>query len=512
MDQRAMAARQFAKNQVKKVTDYFKPTEKVRVRDFVREVPGAVGQVFSGTRDTVVKGGKILGEGLAYATSPNVRKMYQAGNTDILPTVSNTTPRQILGNTAKSAFEIAPVGKIRGLANAAMSSKLAPRMIAGGAMGYGYDVADRFSRPEPISQSTFNPGISTLAGALFGGMSKPTAQMIGKAGREIGDDIRNLNPANRLSHRVVDKYDMEPVPGVFAPGGIQQQRPSMESFRKEVETTQRPYEPQSYLARVLMGKQSPVGNTIQAVDDPLLREARKAPSVIRGGDEYGKTAIGEVSADNMVARERFNIPSLKKISFGGSDRDVYDIGDGNVLKVVKTARGITQNVSSSDYYAENAGLIPKTIEVGKNYIVKEKVLPPDAQTKAMVRDIQKLLPYDKQSNEYYTALETLRAKYEDVFPFDDLQNYDILDGDLKALRNWGTTKDGNPVILDEGTLNGNLVKDHKTGGRNLDDPEFRDIYNQSRAAKKKFGDTDKKTMYGIAALLGLGGLNQSQEQ
>lgn len=272
-NQRILAAKQFAKNKVKSVSNYFKPAEKVRVRDFVREVPGAVAQTFSGTRDTVVKGGKILGEGLAYATSKNVRDQYKAGNTNILPTVSNTTPRQMLANTAKSAFEIAPVGKIKGLATAAMSAKLLPRVLAGGAMGYGYDMADKMSRPEPVSQSTFHPGIATLAGALFGGMSRPTSEMLGQAGREIGDDIRNINPANRLSHKVVDKYDYEPVPGVFAPGGIQQQRPIMESFRKEVETTQLPYSPQSSIARFLMGKQK-VGMGIEP-QNPLLQEARK---------------------------------------------------------------------------------------------------------------------------------------------------------------------------------------------------------------------------------------------
>jgi len=62
------------------VNRYFQPTQNVRARDVIREVPGAVGQMFSGTRDTVVKGGKILGEGAAYALDPNVRKMYQAGN------------------------------------------------------------------------------------------------------------------------------------------------------------------------------------------------------------------------------------------------------------------------------------------------------------------------------------------------------------------------------------------------------------------------------------------------
>ena len=72
----------------------------------------------------------------------------------------------------------------------------------------------------------------------------------------------------------------------------------------------------------------------------------------------------------QVARERFNIPNLKKIG-RGSDRDVYDIGDGKVLKVIKSARGIGQTLK--DYYLEDAGVIPKTFEYGKNYVVAEKI-------------------------------------------------------------------------------------------------------------------------------------------
>lgn len=337
-NQRALAAKQFIKNQAKKASDYFKPTEKVRARDVVRELPGAVAQTFSGTRDTVVKGGKILGEGLAYATSPNVRKMYQAGNTDILPTVSNTTPRQMLANTAKSAFEIAPVGKIRGLATAAMSAKLAPRMIAGGAMGYGYDVADKMSRQEDISQSTFHPGIATLAGALMGGMSRPTSEMLGQAGREIGDDVRNINPANRLSRKVVDKYDHEPVPGVFAPGGIQQQRPIMESFRKEVETTQMPFEPQSSIARFLMGKQK-VGMGIEP-QNPLLQEAGKAPKNLdelfndpTNADLFKPAKpVGNSFQDTLPSRTRPS--SVKEIVKSGGNPLYHDTNSNGVLGIL----------------------------------------------------------------------------------------------------------------------------------------------------------------------------------
>lgn len=250
-----------------------------------------------------------------------------------------------------------------------------------------------------------------------------------------------------------------------------------------------------------------IKNNSNGIIPPTLARKTKTASgqVLREGQE----PIGKANTDDLVARERFDIPNLKKVSFGGSDRDVYDLGDNMVLKVIKSARGIEQNRYSSDYYAEGEGLIPKTIETGKNYIVKEKVNPPDAATKAMIKDLQEL-PYSQRDNDYYEVIAKLDEKYGNegngMYPFNELLNYgDILVGDLKAARNWGTTIEGKPVLLDEGTLNGSLITNHKTGGRNLDDPEFRDIYNQSRAAKKKFGDSDSKTMYGGLPFLGLFG-------
>jgi hypothetical protein len=227
----------------------------------------------------------------------------------------------------------------------------------------------------------------------------------------------------------------------------------------------------------------------------------------------GQKPIGEWNNndfDNVVARERFNIPELKKISDGGSDRTVLDLGDDKVLKVVKTARGLDQQSSSADWYAEERGLIPKTFEVGKNYVVKEKVLPPDKNVKQMLKEIAEV-PAHKQSGQLASFV---LEKYAEImnkhgYAGDEIYNYpDVLAGDLQAVRNWGTTKEGKPVLIDEGTLNGKFVNEWRTkvnqGVTNLTDPAFREIYNQSKTAKQKFGDTDKWTMFGLAGALGLG--------
>ena len=216
---------------------------------------------------------------------------------------------------------------------------------------------------------------------------------------------------------------------------------------------------------------------------------------IRDGDER----YYDYDVDK-VARERFDIPKLKKISSGGSDRDVFDLGDGNVLKVSKTARGLIQNQAENDWYASQAGLLPEVQESGLNYVVAKKVNPPDANTTKMVNEMRDKFGYsdfEKKTPELQEFLE----KHD----LSDVLNYDILQGDFTAIRNWGTTPEGKPIHIDGGTLAGQQMREAITksresnawssGKKNLDDPDFRAVYDRSRAAKKKYGDTDKHTMY-----------------
>lgn len=330
------AAQAYIRQKTRKVSEYFKPTENVRVRDFVREVPGAVGQMFSGTRDFVNTSGKIMGEGLAYATDRNVREQYKAGNTNILPTISEPNAgRRLFGNAAKSFTEIATAGKIPGLSKMAMSARLAPRLAAGGAMGYGYGVADEVSKPGPVNRETFtgmNPIMSALAGALLGGASRPAAEGIGQSIREMGNDIRNINPKNRMRHQVVGVSDMEPT-GIYAAGGIPQMGENPHTYRQEVKTTVDPFEPKSYLARVLMGKQSPMGMSIKA-ESPLLQEAGKYKSAEEFVKAQGKTYYHATDANF----DNFN-PSMNPDDvgtwFAGNKANVLDPEVAKTLPIVK---------------------------------------------------------------------------------------------------------------------------------------------------------------------------------
>lgn len=219
--------------------------------------------------------------------------------------------------------------------------------------------------------------------------------------------------------------------------------------------------------------------------------------------------IGFTYDTDKVARERFDFSKLKKIG-SGSDRDVYDLGNGKVLKVAKTARGLTQNIYEGDYYLKD--IIPEVFERGLNYVVVDKV----EQAIKSTTNIGKLLTIDitnekanangiKKLNAMLTELKRFtqkdfdnhKSELQDVlekYELNDIMSYDVLWGDFTAKRNWGI-KDGQPIHLDGGTFGGVKMISSYANKTNLSDPEFKKIYEESKRLKKEFGDTDKATMY-----------------
>ncbi len=156
------------------VERYFEPAPELRTRDFVREASHNVGEMFSGTKNVLSKAPKVIGEGAAFAVDKNVRKQYKAGNTDILPTVTDLTPKKMLADTAKSVIEIAPFGKIKATAKMLMSPSVVKRVAGGAGLGYAYDVADKMSKEEKTNADTFKPGMGTALGGVVSGLMRPT--------------------------------------------------------------------------------------------------------------------------------------------------------------------------------------------------------------------------------------------------------------------------------------------------------------------------------------------------
>ena len=254
-------------------------------------------------------------------------------------------------------------------------------------------------------------------------------------------------------------------------------------------------------------KRQSLANLVAPQDEALRIAQQNAslpveqpPSIFRDGEP--RLSNGNV---DWVARERFNIPELKKISSGGSDRDVYDLGNGSVLKVAKSARGLAQN-DAHDWYLSNNGLLPEASETGANYIVTKKMLPPDAETKNLVNGLKQFSSRDWQNHS--SALQDYLGKHD----LTDAMNYDVMHGDFSAVRNWGVNPEtGRPIHLDEGTFNNNILDEYR-GTTNMSNPEFRAVHAKSKQAKKKYGDKDKATMYSLLAPLGIGGYLYGQDK
>lgn len=269
-----------------------------------------------------------------------------------------------------------------------------------------------------------------------------------------------------------------------------------------------------WLKKLFGGKQ----NVFIAKDEAALME--KANEVT-GNISFRQTnAVFETRDGNRigfnydtdkVARERFDISKLKKIG-EGSDRVVFDMGNGLVLKVAKTARGLEQNIQEGNGYLEQRGIVPEVKERGLNYVVAENV--EQAKGEVLKRKFTVEDDYTKEKNEVTLnqmleefsnfsqdqfdnrkgGIDDVLAKYGMVW----IMSHDLIWGDFIRKQNWGW-KDGKPIHLDGGTFG--TVKatfGQYSGKKNLSDPEFRDIYNKSRALKKKYGDTDKFAMFHAA--------------
>ena len=151
-----------------------------------------------------------------------------------------------------------------------------------------------------------------------------------------------------------------------------------------------------------------------------------------------------------------------------------------------------------------------TYERGLNYVIVEKVSPLKAKD---------LVPtYDVEGNQTGTVradvmlaelsqfsqmnFDSRNQKLIDVFYKYGLQyvfNREILMGDFAKKANWGI-KNGKPIHLDGGTFVGfRLLTDYK-GKKNMEDEDFREVYNRSKEFKKLIGDKDRNTMFSIETL------------
>lgn len=155
----------------------------------------------------------------------------------------------------------------------------------------------------------------------------------------------------------------------------------------------------------------------------------------------------ENETDN-IALEQYPISKLTKLG-AGSDRIVYDLKDGNVIKISKNARGLLQNSHETpDFYL--ADLLPRVIETGLDYVVVEKIDIDKKKSKQYLKPLEHLYPKDFENKT--SAIQDAFGKMK----IPELLNYDILFNDLKRPANWGFRK-GKLVLIDAGTLSKDIL-------------------------------------------------------
>ena len=216
--------------------------------------------------------------------------------------------------------------------------------------------------------------------------------------------------------------------------------------------------------------------------------------------------IGYEFDTELTARERFNISKLKRIS-AGSDRIVYELDDNKVIKIAKTARGLMQNIYEGSYDLVEEELLPDIYERGLNYVIVEKVSPIKAKdlvptydvegdqigtekAEKMFADFSKFSQIDFD-NSSQKLIDTL-YKYGMFY----ILNREVLFGDFSRKANWGI-KNGKPIHLDGGTFAGTRLLSEYRGKSNLEDEDFKEVYNRSKSFKKIIGDRDRNTMFSL---------------
>jgi len=124
----------------------------------------------------------------------------------------------------------------------------------------------------------------------------------------------------------------------------------------------------------------------------------------------------------------------------GSSRDVFDLGNGYVIKAAKNKAGIAQNkyeYKISLY--DNSELLAKVIQVSTDFrfLIMQKA--------------------DKINNISYVWKYFNVTNKKELFNLEELQNikknYNLLLGDFARKSNWGIIN-GRPVIIDYGFTRG----------------------------------------------------------
>ena len=211
--------------------------------------------------------------------------------------------------------------------------------------------------------------------------------------------------------------------------------------------------------------------------DTLSREAKRELDGLKGKTDKASKAkraelkefmsnLGTMSVDEAqskrrktptareqrVAANEFDLKSLKKIG-EGSDRIVYDLGDGRVLKVAKTVKGLVQNSALQGGDKQMLGdLVPEVYfeDEGLDYVIMENVPRNDKAVREWMKFMKR--SFDNNGVTRFGGLAPETMQYLEAKGLEDFLNYNALWGDFFRPSSWGQRANGDFVLIDEGTL------------------------------------------------------------
>lgn len=281
----------------------------VSAMDVVKGLPAGAKKVAGSVANFVApaltgftkKAGNIIGEGVAYATNKNVREQYQAGNTDILPTVSNTSVKEMAISTVAAGIESAvfkSFPKITQMTLAKMGG-------AGALQGVGFAVSSGMAEgksPEDIVRSLPSYGISAGVMAVVAPYLLPVLRA----------EIKNVPTATRNTIRnLIDDIKTPTTAKPFQPKAVAEEIAMNEPAVKEPvgEVRVEPPVQQAVPEQVVQvpRENMPVGTGEKAVSRLESRMAGKAKDIsVEDAEKIGLTTYQKADHESqLIAAARF---------------------------------------------------------------------------------------------------------------------------------------------------------------------------------------------------------------
>ena len=169
---------------------------KVPLLDIAKEIPSSalkVGNVFATTFVPAITNffkttGSIFGEGLAYAVDKNVRTQYQAGNLDILPTITETTQAKLAKTVIAAGIETAVFRSFPDI----VKMKFVARGGAGALQGLGFAVASGLAEDKSAEDIIKDLPVFGVSGGVLGIVSPYLLPLLKAEMKQLPNEIKNV--------------------------------------------------------------------------------------------------------------------------------------------------------------------------------------------------------------------------------------------------------------------------------------------------------------------------------